>query len=178
VFDPKRTLQIILLTRYTAIRSQPLTMRSTAHDKSSLSAPGRRRRRAIAGEHSIRAPGARFLTAIATTQRATDNEHSARLLTNYSCAKIDRPHGAADDESQRGIPKTLAHQFPIASAHSFFVSSKGLSDQIRARIALLAAIHGNDVMRQERGCEHGSKTRVQERRSGGGIVVKKIYTTG
>jgi hypothetical protein len=60
-------------------------------------------RRAIAGGHSIRAPGARFLTAIATTQRAIGNEHGARLLTNYSGARIDRPHDAADGESWREI---------------------------------------------------------------------------
>jgi hypothetical protein len=60
-------------------------------------------RRAIAGGHSIRAPGARFLTAIATTQRATDNEHGARLLTNYSGARMDRPHDAADGEFRREI---------------------------------------------------------------------------
>jgi hypothetical protein len=62
-------------------------------------------RRAIDGGHSIRAPGARFLTAIATTQRATGNEHGARLLTNYSGARIDRPHDAADGESRREIAR-------------------------------------------------------------------------
>jgi hypothetical protein len=60
-------------------------------------------RRAIDGGHSIRAPGACFLTVIATTQRATGNEHGARLLTNYSGARIDRPHDAADGESRREI---------------------------------------------------------------------------
>jgi hypothetical protein len=83
-------------------------------------------RRAITDEHSILAPGARFLTVIATTQRETGNEHSPRLLTNYSGARIDRPHSAADDESQRGIPKTPAHQFPITSTHSFLVSFQSL----------------------------------------------------